>query len=108
MHSRRGGHTQEQRPGDAGVDAGARAVGPADRPVPGGGALGGHVRARPRLLLQRQAALAAHVRRRRQPGYHTCECHNNTYLLCTCESNLLLFRTIFKGYTCRKIRKVNV
>lgn len=70
---RRGGHSQQLRAGDAGVDAGARAVGPADRPVPGGGALGGHVRARARLLLQRQAAQPAHVRRRRQPRHHTRE-----------------------------------
>ncbi|CAH2207529.1 jg27486 [Pararge aegeria aegeria] len=67
----RGGHAQKLGAGDAGVDAGSRAVGPADRPVPGGGAVRGHVRARPRLLLQRQAAQPSHVGRRRQQGHHT-------------------------------------
>lgn len=52
------------------MDAGTRANGPADRPVPGGVPLRGHVRASARLLLQRQAALAAHVRRSRQPRHY--------------------------------------
>lgn len=68
---RRGRRAGERRAGDAGVDAGARAHGPADRPVPGGLAVGGHVRARARLLLERQAAQPPHVGRRRQPGYYT-------------------------------------
>lgn len=69
--SRRGRRAEGRRAGDASVDAGARADGPADRPVPRGLTVGGHVRACARLLLERQAALAPHVRSRRQPRHHT-------------------------------------
>lgn len=71
--ARRGRRPDGGGAGDAGVDTGARAHGPADGPVPGGRALGGHVRARARLLLQRQAAQPAHVRRRRLARHHPGE-----------------------------------
>lgn len=67
---RRDGRTQPRRAGDARLDARTRPLRQADRPVPGGVALRRDVRPRPRLQLERQAAVAAHVGGGGQPRRH--------------------------------------